>query len=146
MNSIRIELPKPPNALMPNVSAHWRVKANAVKQQRGDAKLASYIAVGVDKAAVDAAGFPWKDVTAQVTWMYSQERYRPDRDNVNACMKSAFDGIADAGVIANDRFLIPLPPILELVPAGKEGVGIVVERFDDGRCPMCKRSHMEAAR
>jgi Holliday junction resolvase RusA-like endonuclease len=53
----------------------------------------------------------WLKATCQVSAFYAVNRRR-DADNLIASLKSAFDGIADNGVIANDSGLIHLPAII----------------------------------
>lgn len=53
----------------------------------------------------------WLKAECQVKAFYAVNRRR-DADNLIASLKSAFDGIADNGVIANDSGLIHLPAII----------------------------------
>jgi Holliday junction resolvase RusA-like endonuclease len=138
MNSIRVELPLPPQVLSPNKRPHWRTKAAAVSQYRGVAKIAAMIAVGTDRKAFEAAQFPWGCATAQVHWFHAG--IQPDRDNVLSSLKSAFDGIADSGVIGNDRELIHLPVQFYKVSKDEQGVIITVTKSDGHVCPTCGQS------
>jgi hypothetical protein len=104
-----VDLPLPAKALSPNARVHWRTKANAKAKARGDAKLAALSAIREQKSA----GLPWESVTVQATF-YKRTRHKIDLDNAIASLKASFDGLQDAGVIANDSGLIPLPPVFEV--------------------------------
>jgi hypothetical protein len=58
---------------------------------------------------------PWTSACCQATFFFEYRRVR-DRDNCLAALKSAFDGLADAGVIANDAGLIHLPVVFDVDP------------------------------
>ncbi len=121
MSAITITVPVPPNALSPNARPHWAVKMKAKQKYRRDACLASIHAINT--AGIDWAPM-WKMAYAQIT-VYKRTAHTGDRDNIIASLKAAFDGIADAGVIANDSGLIPLPPTV-LKDAKKPRVEITV--------------------
>ena len=101
VNSITIKLPLPPKELSPNARCHWGKKAKAVKQYR---KLASF------EAFIESSNLKqrWKDARSYVT-AYFKDKRRRDRDNLLASLKSAFDGIVDAGVLDDDSGLIHMP-------------------------------------
>lgn len=103
--TITITIPLPPRTLSPNGRSHWRTKASAVKKYRADAKLAAIHAmneIGINPPQ-------WDRATAEIT-VYKRTAHKGDSDNTTASLKAAFDGIADAGVIANDSGLVPMPP------------------------------------
>jgi Holliday junction resolvase RusA-like endonuclease len=54
---------------------------------------------------------PMEKARVFITWD-SATHQAPDPDNVIACLKAAFDGLEAAGVIRNDRDLIPMPPTI----------------------------------
>lgn len=56
----------------------------------------------------ECAPYPWPSATVQLTFHSSMMR---DRDNMLAKAKSLFDGLADAGLIGNDRMLTHEPPV-----------------------------------
>lgn len=91
--SIRISLPHPPAALKPNSRPHWRAKAKATKDYR----------YGAHVAALDQCdgGQGWKGASVKVIATYRDARRR-DKDNILASLKAAFDGLADAGIVADD--------------------------------------------
>ncbi len=47
--------------------------------------------------------------TVEVVWNCTGMRH-PDPDNIVASLKAAFDGLQDAGIVANDRSLYPERP------------------------------------
>lgn len=103
--TITITLPLPHKNLSPNARCHWAAKAKAAKMARYDAKRATLRAI----ALLDLDGLPlWKSATVQATF-YKRTSHVTDSDNALASLKNAFDGLADAGLIANDRGLTHLP-------------------------------------
>lgn len=137
MREVRIELELPPKELMPNSRPHRMAKARAVKEYRAASQDAAFVSMGTDGDVVAKSGFPWDHATAQVFWRHSSTQ--PDRDNALAALKAAFDGIADSGVIGNDRELIHLPMKMQKVERGLEGVHIVVKRICGDACPLCEQ-------
>jgi len=104
--TLTIVLPLPARVLSPNVKSHWGSKAAAVKQAREDAKLAT-IAAAIDSKIT------WKQLekaTMQGTW-HKRTKHISDDDNANASLKAYRDGIADAGIVSDDRHISMLPPV-----------------------------------
>jgi crossover junction endodeoxyribonuclease RusA len=91
--SIVITLPIPRRELSPNARCHWHAKRRAVKAAREIARWTTTIAGGaclmLTAARIDIRAF------------HATDRRR-DRDNLIASCKPYFDGLADAGLIAND--------------------------------------------
>lgn len=94
-----VVLPLPLKALSPNARCHWAKKAKAAKQYRSYAAFASRCAMSFTGDAPR-----WESAVAKISFFWPQQRKR-DRDNALASLKAAFDGIADAGIIANDAGL-----------------------------------------
>ena len=101
----KITMPIPPLALRPNGRSHWRVKAKATKLFRGMAYLRSGQSIG------KAVPPRWAKATVQCDFYFKTVRHL-DPDNAIASMKAAFDGMADAGFVGNDRNLWPLRPTM----------------------------------
>ncbi len=102
MNSITITIPLPERALSPNTRVHWSRKAKAVKRYRRLAWAAAF-------DATPCTPERWAKASVAIAAYYPTRRH-PDPDNLIASLKAAFDGIADAGIVANDRGLWPLRP------------------------------------
>lgn len=119
--AIKITLPLPPRTLSPNGRCHWATKARAVKKYRSDAKVAALAAM--NEAGVNPPN--WNAAKASVTF-YKRTAHKGDSDNLTASLKAGFDGIADAGVIANDAGLMPMPPTVSK-DAANPRVEIVIE-------------------
>lgn len=88
-----ITLPLPDRVLSPNARCHWATKSRAVKAARATAQYAATVAGGacqwLTTARIDIRAF------------HTINRRR-DRDNLIASCKAYLDGLADAGLIAND--------------------------------------------
>jgi crossover junction endodeoxyribonuclease RusA len=104
MDAITIILPLPSRTTHPNARGHWAVKARATKQQRQDAYYAAL-------AALDCREPPrWKHATIHAAFYKPNGRVLGDADNCVAWLKASADGIADAGILDNDRGLVWLAP------------------------------------
>jgi crossover junction endodeoxyribonuclease RusA len=104
MSSITITIPLPERALSPNTRVHWSRKAKAVKRYRRLAWAASF-------DATPCTPERWAKASVAIVAYYPTRRH-PDPDNLIASLKAAFDGIADAGIVANDRGLWPERPAI----------------------------------
>lgn len=93
-----VTLPLPLKNLSPNSRCHWRAKAAAVKAYRFAAKAAAW----------KLGGKPLEAAQVQCKFYFRDVRRR-DNDNLLASMKSAFDGLVDAGVFVDDNQLTHLP-------------------------------------
>ena len=58
---------------------------------------------------------------------FFKTRRRRDRDNLLASLKAAFDGLADAGLVADDSGLIHMP-VEQYIDRADPRVELVVER------------------
>lgn len=100
---MRLTLDLPPRALSPNVRSHWSKKAKAVKYYR---RLAFVVARCQPERG-------WEKAEVRTTF-YLPDLRRRDPDNLMASMKAAWDGIVDAHVLTDDRYLVQHPPTLAL--------------------------------
>jgi Holliday junction resolvase RusA-like endonuclease len=102
--SRKITLPLPAKYLKPNTTvATMRgrmAKSAATKEYREAACKAARKA--------DPNFGPLKEATVQCFFFHKDARSR-DKDNLLSSMKPAFDGIADAGWVTNDRDFTHLP-------------------------------------
>lgn len=103
---ITLTLPLPPRDCSPNARGHWSKKARAVKAYR-------------ERSEMEARRVPaslrqqWEDAEAWIVF-YLPDRRRRDRDNLMASLKAAWDGLTDAGVLADDYGLIQNRPELRV--------------------------------
>lgn len=100
---IVVVLDIPPKELNPNSRSFWRVKRLAVKAYREHAKEESMIA-----AYRSGMSESLREVQIQAAF-YRARSSSMDGDNALAMLKPAFDGLQDAGIIANDRQITHLP-------------------------------------
>ena len=96
MNSVTITLPIPPTCLNPNGRAHWAGKHRA----RADQRAAAF---NYATCQYTGPGPMWKRARLTLRWFAKQDNRIPDIDNAIASVKGAIDGLADAGVLLNDR-------------------------------------------
>jgi crossover junction endodeoxyribonuclease RusA len=124
VNSITITIPIPHRALSPNARTHWATKAKKVKAARG---------VAWWYAKVDADWTPthWTNAISTVVW-YAKTATHPDPDNALAMLKPYFDGMADAGVLANDRNLAHNPIRFEKDRANPR-VELTITKIEEAR-------------
>jgi len=102
---VMVSLSLPPRDLWPNARPHHMAKARAAKAYRHEAKLAAKQAMG------RAVPVRWTEATIQATFRFTTARRR-DPDNCLAALKAAFDGLRDAGLIADDNRLTHLPVVI----------------------------------
>ena len=105
MTSITITLPLPGKHLSPNARVHWAVKAKAVKSFRLCASLATMAAIHQMSPPLKR----WQKAKYTARFYFKDARRR-DADNAIASIKSALDGVADAGLVVNDSGLWPERP------------------------------------
>ncbi len=121
--SMTVTLSLPPKALTPNARPHWAAKARAVQAYRGEAFLMARRAV----AGVGNGGQWWAKVGTEImvrsTFWFRVNRRR-DRDNAQASLKSALDGIAEAMGVDDSRFI--MAPATLLVDATGPRVEVVL--------------------
>lgn len=122
--AVNIDLPLPPKEVHPNARCHWRPKAAATKSQR---QAAAVLARQATQFA--CYGFPWKAATVQATFYTGRRR---DADGCLSSLKASFDGLADAGVIANDSGLTHLPVIQVTGKAARGRRGVELRIVNGG--------------
>lgn len=115
---ISISLRLPSKACHPNARPHYMAKANAKKKDR---QTACYVAL----EAMKGQTFGWKSAVAQLTFTTARQN---DADNLLAWAKHFIDGIADAGIVTNDRD-ITYPPVRN-VTGKPTGVVITLTKGD----------------
>jgi hypothetical protein len=106
MNSITITLPIPARKLSPNARTHWAEKAKLTKASRRAAYFAALEALNLRKPP------GWIKARLGVRAFFKTLNF-PDPTNFPLSLKAAIDGIADAGIIANDKGLWPERPVFE---------------------------------
>jgi Holliday junction resolvase RusA-like endonuclease len=126
--SVTITIGIPHKALSPNARPHFMARAGVVSRARRAAFIRGTI--------VTVAGAPeWTNAISTVVW-YTKTKRRPDADNALAMLKPTFDGLADAGVLANDRNLAHNPIRFEVDrsnPRVEVTISEVVENKEQGK-------------
>jgi len=120
-DTLTVTLSLPPKALSPNARAHWAAKAKAVQAYRGEAKLLARVAIS--EAGLDVPAGWGDEIMVRATFWFRVERRR-DRDNAQASLKSALDGIAEAMGVDDSRFI--MAPATLLVDATDPRVEVVL--------------------
>jgi len=107
MQELTITLFLPPKELHPNSRCHWRTKAKHTASYRTTAMLQAW----ADMHCARHKAPKWETATVQATFYFKDNRRR-DRDGMLSSLKAAFDGLADAGLIADDSGLTHLPVLV----------------------------------
>jgi len=118
---LRVTLPWPDRILSPNARPHWRRKAGAVKLARSEAALSTLAAAGgIHAVRARLAG----DAPIPITITFTPpDARRRDRDNMQASMKHALDGIAEALRVDDCRFV---PTYALSAPVAPGGVVVAI--------------------
>jgi len=105
-----ITLPLPPKELHPNARPHWRTKAKYTKAYR--LVSASFARKWIN-SGMGSKPTVWATASVEATFYFKDARRR-DRDGMLSSLKAAFDGLADAGLIADDSGLTHLPVVVKI--------------------------------
>ena len=121
MKPITITIPLPSRDLSPNSRAHWGSKARIAAKYRESTKYFCLDAINRQRLPV-----PFAAVTVQPVF-YFRDKRRRDRDNAGAMLKAAYDGLVDAGLLADDETLTPLVAELR-IDKGNPRVELTITR------------------
>lgn len=138
MPEVTLDLPWPPADLNPNRarSLHWSARGTATRQYRWECKIRAraHITGWLRHVHHSLPPLPLPvPVSATVTF-HMPNRRRRDLDNLLAAMKPAWDGLVDAGVLADDnadQLTITLKPPVYGQAAGVRLVLAYQGRDDD---------------
>ena len=98
-----IILPLPDRKLSPNARVHWRALHAAKRDARDTARMLATLRLNGSDPPM------WDRARAKVTWYFPTARGR-DPDNAMASLKAYWDGLEDAGIVANDCGIWPDRP------------------------------------
>jgi Holliday junction resolvase RusA-like endonuclease len=103
-----VTLPLPQKALSPNASNRipWAVKAKAIRDYRWAAKMACLSAL---REAGEVCA--WDGAVVEAHFFFKVNRTH-DNDNLNASLKAARDGLADAGLVKDDTSIRNVEPVV----------------------------------
>jgi len=111
MNTITLTLDLPPRELSPNhqpASRGGRMgKAAKTKAYRRYVAMVALAALGRRPAPM------WPAATLSLAFYFATKRRR-DKDNAAASFKAGRDGLADAGIVANDCGITDLPVVMQV--------------------------------
>jgi len=120
-----IILPLPPKILQPNctiatINSRF-MKAAATKRYRRMAREA------VEAEQIET--MPWGKASVQVVF-YFKTNHRRDQDNAMGSLKSAYDGIVDAGLVEDDDYehMKRISPIFK-IDRNHPRVEFIIERL-----------------
>ena len=92
-----LDLPMPPKELSPNHRGHWREIAPIRRDYRELCRLLA------QNMMQHGGKYPLPGpVVAEVTFTFPNRRRR-DQDNALAALKACWDGLVDAGLLADDK-------------------------------------------
>jgi len=111
----KITLPWPSKQLSPNARVHWSEKARVAKKYRAQCYILA------KQAKVE---LPKADKLHLFVDFYQPDHRGRDQDNIEAMLKSAYDGIADALGVNDNRFVIHPFVRDEIVKGGKVTITI----------------------
>lgn len=98
MSAITIRLAWPPRQLSPNFRPkHWSEVSNAKREYRFACKVDALNAKDCRTA------YPFYGPVDGIAVFTTTTKTQPDTDNLLAWIKAAIDGIADAGILVNDK-------------------------------------------
>ena len=120
---ITIDIPHPPASLSPNSRSHWRDKARDTRHMRTISNMLTCAAMGC--ADINE---PWPAARMDIHWRFAGRQ--PDDDNIIARCKPIRDGIADAGLVADDCSIHVGSVVFERVPRRDVEVVITLTRED----------------
>jgi crossover junction endodeoxyribonuclease RusA len=100
---VRIVLPWPDKRLSPNARVHWRGKVKPKKEARSDAYYIACRDIGRRLGRIRTALAGKAPIPVLITFLPPDNRRR-DRDNMQASLKHALDGVADALKVDDNRF------------------------------------------
>jgi hypothetical protein len=128
--SATIVLPLPPRGLSPNRPALTRggrmAHARLVRRYRAMARAAAQ--------EQQLSSVPWRRAEATARFWWPDKRRRDIR-NAEACLKSAYDGLVDAGWIVDDRAeVLTHGPTEFLLDPACPRVELTLRRLDQSPC------------
>jgi len=129
MMKIIINIPAlPPKEASPNWRGHWSEKYRAMRDYK------SLVIVRAREAM--RANHPTQPITTATiatTLIVRDARYIKDGDNAIASLKAAIDGIVEAGILKDDKYINVSPVRYEIDRERAPGTIIEVQPMSPGR-------------
>jgi Holliday junction resolvase RusA-like endonuclease len=109
VSAIHLVLPLPPKGCSPNDRpAHWSQQRRVMREYKHQVEM--------EARRIPASQRPgWERAETRAVFYFATNRRR-DEDNAAASLKAAWDGIAAAGIVANDAGLTHRRPELRVDP------------------------------
>ncbi len=124
MNSVTLMFTLPDPILNPNKKVHWAKKSRAARKKKQAVRWDTI-------RQLREQGLPdnlrWKHVTATIKWFRNPKGPPLDRDNAQAMLKSTWDGMEEAGLLLNDRYLKVMPPDIDTDYAPRMYITLTLE-------------------
>jgi Holliday junction resolvase RusA-like endonuclease len=128
VNTVTITVPLPHKCLQPNRQNRSARFARWKAAEKNKAKGGAYIAA---LHASKSSRPMWAQATVRATFYLKDRRgLNADQDNRIASMKGILDGIAEAGIVANDRGLTWLP-VQHSVDGGNPRLEIIISHVEN---------------
>ena len=125
---IKVLLPIPHKVLRPNGRTFsYGYRAKLVKQHRLAAMYAAINELNEMEVCFDL-GLPWRGATVSSQWAVCAKW---DQDNAIASLKPYLDGLADAGIVSNDRDFTVLPPEMVVSRKMDTGIWITIQKCEE---------------
>ena len=103
MDAVSLDLPWPPADLNPNVRGHWADRHRATAQYRNECFVAAKDMINRARRIKAPVPSPLPTPVSATVTFWMPNRRRRDLDNLLAAMKPAWDGLVDAGLLADDN-------------------------------------------
>ena len=105
MDAVSLDLPWPPADLNPNRARglHWATRREATALYRRDCFVAAKDMINRARRIKAPVPTPVPTPVSATVTFWMPNRRRRDLDNLLAAMKPAWDGLVDAGLLADDN-------------------------------------------
>ena len=123
---VTVTIPGTPDACLSlNGRAHWRVKNRYAREYRETARFAA-MAARAEQGSIRGA------VEVHYVFAWEKGRKRMDFDNLVGLGKPCLDGLVDAGIMGDDRYVVGMRADQIRDPEGKGYVQVTIQAAPGG--------------